>query len=159
MEPTMQRRHLFTLVLATAAALSLVPSARAEERGTKEEAKAMTDAAFDHIKKVGIEKAAKDFTSDKAAWTKKDLYVILFDLKGTFQGHGANEKLVGRDMSNMKDASGKLIYAAMMETVNKGPGWVDYEWANPVSKKVEGKSTYVRKTPGGDGLVGVGIYR
>ena len=31
--------------------------------------------------------------------------------------------------------------------------------ANPLTKKVEGKSTYVRKTPGGDGLVGVGIYR
>ncbi len=155
----MHRRHLFTLILATAAALSLVPVAQADERGSKDEAKAMTDAAFEHVKKVGFEKAAKDFTSDKANWTKKDLYVILFDLKGTFRGNGANDKLVGRDMSNMKDASGKLIYAAMMDTVAKGPGWVDYEWANPLTKKVEGKSTYVRKTPGGDGLVGVGIYR
>lgn len=136
-----------------------LPASAAEDRGTKDEAKAMTDAAVDHIKKVGAEKAYKDFTTDKAAWSRKDLYVIVFDGKGVFLAHGANDKLVGRDMSAMKDPNGKAIYPAMMEVSAKGSGWVDYEWAHPQTKKVEGKSTYVRKNPAGEGLVGVGIYR
>ena len=157
----MIRRHALTFALAAFSALACVfPfQAIAEERGSRDEARAMTDAAFEHVRKVGLDKACADFTNDKAAWTRKDLYVIVFDSKGTFKAHGANEKLVGRDMSNMKDPGGKLIYAAMAETAAKGAGWVDYDWAHPVSKKVEGKSTYVRKTPGGDGLIGVGIYR
>lgn len=152
----MNRRHLTTLALA---ACFTLPSF-ADERGTKEEAITLANAAFDHIKKVGEAKAYADFTSDKAKWTNKDLYVFVFDNKGTFLAHGANDKLVGRDMSNMKDANGKGIFPAMAEMVKtRNIGWVDYEWAHPQTKRVEGKSSYVRKTPGGDGLIGVGIYR
>jgi cytochrome c len=111
------------------------------------------------MKKAGDAKANDDFTKDKAAWTKKDLYVFVFDNKGTFVAHGANDKLVGRDMSNMKDANGKAIFPAMQQVASKGTGWVDYDWAHPQSKKVEGKSSYVRPTPDGKGLIGVGIYR
>jgi signal transduction histidine kinase len=152
----MNRRSLIILALAAGIALPCL----AEERGTKEEAITLSNAAFEHVKKVGEAKAYADFTSDKAKWTNKDLYVFVFDNKGTFIAHGANDKLVGRDMSNMKDANGKGIYPAMTDMVKtRNIGWVDYEWAHPQTKRVEGKSSYVRKTPGGDGLIGVGIYR
>lgn len=154
----MNRRSLATLALAACIALPCF----AEDRGTKDEAIALSNAAFEHIKKVGEAKAFADFTSDKAKWTNKDLYVFVFDNKGTFLAHGANDKLVGRDMSNMKDANGKGkgIFPAMVDMVKtKNIGWVDYEWAHPQTKRVEGKSSYVRKTPGGEGLIGVGIYR
>jgi signal transduction histidine kinase len=152
----MNRRHLMTLALTACFTLPCV----AQDRGTKDEAITLTNAAFDHIKKVGEAKAYADFTSDKATWTNKDLYVFVFDHTGKFMAHGANDKLVGRDMSNMKDANGKGIYPAMVDMVKtRNIGWVDYEWAHPQTKRVEGKSSYVRKTPGGDGLIGVGIYR
>jgi cytochrome c len=48
---------LKTFITALLAAACFVGGAVAQERGTKEEAKAMTDAAFEHIKKVGAEKA------------------------------------------------------------------------------------------------------
>lgn len=156
--PTLSRRLVSTLPLA-ALLMAVAWPATAQERGTKEEAMAMTNAAFEHMKKAGPAKALADFTNDKAAWVKKDLYVFVFDNKGTFLAHGANDKLVGRDMSQMKDANGKAIFPAMMEVGAKGTGWVDYDWAHPQTKKVEGKSSYVRKTPDGQGLIGVGIYR
>jgi hypothetical protein len=40
--------------------------AQAQERGTKDEAKALADAAWEHVKKVGEEKAFQDFTHDKS---------------------------------------------------------------------------------------------
>lgn len=152
---TLTRRALACIALSAFVTLPVL----AQDRGTRDEAKAMTDAAFEHIKKVGAEKAYKDFTTDKAAWTKKDLYVMVFDGKGVALAHGANEKMVGKDMSALKDGNGKPLVAGLLEAANKGGGWYDYDWQDPVTKKLAGKSTYARKLPAGDGFLGVGIYR
>jgi len=150
-------------LLATAAVLALATSfasAQTAERGTREEAKAMTEAALAHIKKVGHEQAFNDFTKDKANWTKKDLYVFTYDLKANLLSHGANEKLIGKNLYELKDQNGKQFMKDVVElAVGKGEGWVDYDWTNPTTKKVEGKSTYVRRIPGWDGGVSVGVYR
>lgn len=130
-----------------------------EQRGTRDEAIAMTKAAFEHIKKVGAEQAYKDFTHDKANWNKKDLYVMVYDGKGIALAHGANDKLIGRDMSAIKDANGKSVITGLIEAANKGGGWFDYDWPDPVTKKLMPKSTYARKQPNGEGFIGVGIYR
>lgn len=149
-------RTLTTLVLAAFVSFS----AMAQDHGTKEEAKALVTAALGHIKKVGNEQAFKDFTSDKANWTKKDLYVFTLDSKGFILSHGVNAKLIGKDMSEMKDQNGKLFMREMMDvSSSKGEGWVDYDWANPLTKKAEPKSTFVKRIPGFDGSVAVGIYR
>lgn len=146
-------------LLTACLSLGLVASAMAQDRGTKDEAKALDDAAIAHIKKVGAEQAYKDFSTDKTNWTKKDLYVMVYDGKGNCVAHGANEKLVGKDMSMVKDAKGVAIVPAMIAAAAKGGGWVDYDWPHPVTKKIEAKSTFAQKPPSGDGFVGVGIYR
>jgi signal transduction histidine kinase len=120
----------------------------------------MTDAAVEHVKKVGPEQAFKDFTNDKATWKKKDLYVMAYDMKGTVVGHGANEKLIGRNLMELKDPDGVAVIAELTKTAQgKGSGWVDYMWPHPETKKLEAKSTYVRKLLNYDGWVGVGVYR
>lgn len=121
----------------------------------------MAEAAAAHVKKVGPEKAFKDFSTDKATWIKKDLYVIAFDFAGTCVAHGTNEKLIGKNLIDMKDQSGKFFTKAIIDA-GKGPGgagWTDYEWVHPTTKKLEPKSTYSMKAVGFDGVVGVGIYR
>jgi signal transduction histidine kinase len=134
--------------------------ALAQERGTKEEAKALAEQAAAHVKKVGPDQAFKDFTTDKAAWTKKDMYVFVSDLKGMTMAHGANDKLVGKNMMELKDQNGKLFVKELTEVVKaKGSGWVEYDWAHPQTKKIEGKATYALKLSNYDGFVAVGIYR
>ncbi len=152
-------KYLRTLLaFALAAFMSL--GASAQEHGTREEAKAMTEQAAAHIKKVGTEQAFKDFSTDKANWTKKDLYVFVIDMKGQIMAHGVNDKLIGKNLIEMKDQNGKLFTKEMVELARtKGSGWVEYEWAHPQTKKVEGKASYVLKLPNFDGFVSVGIYR
>lgn len=147
------------LLLLAATATLASNFAFAQERGTREEAKAMTDAAFEHIKKVGQEKAYEDFTHDKANWTKKDLYVMVYNNAAINVAHGANPKLVGKDMSNVRDINGVNLIPELIKAAAKGGGWVDYDWPDPVTKKVMPKSTYARKQPNGEGFVGVGVYR
>ncbi len=150
------KRILSTLVFS----IGLVAfGAHAQTQGTKDEAVAMVAAAVEHVKKVGPDQAFKDFTGD-AGWKKKDLYVMAYDNKGTVVGHGANEKLIGKNLIEMKDPNGVMVVAELTKAATtKGEGWVDYSWPHPQSKKLEDKSTYVRKLSNFDGWVGVGIYR
>lgn len=150
---------LMRLILAAIASIGLMAPVCAADNGTKDEAKAMVDAAVEHVKKVGPEKAFKDFTADPA-WKKKDLYVMAYDSKGVCVGHGANEKLIGRDLSGLKDPNGFLVVAELTKVaMAAGQGWVDYSWPHPQTKKLEDKTTYVRKLQNHEGWVGVGIYR
>lgn len=135
-------------------------NALSQERGTKEEAKAMAEQAAAHVKKVGPDQAFKDFTTDKANWTKKDMYVFALDMKGLTVAHGANDKLVGKSMMELKDQNGKLFVKELTDLAkSKGSGWVEYDWAHPQTKKVDGKVTYALKLSNYDGLVAVGVYR
>jgi signal transduction histidine kinase len=151
---------LFRLFVTLCFAAFASVSAFAQDHGTKEEAQAMVSAALAHIKKVGNEQAFKDFTSDKAAWNKKDLYVFVQAFGGTVLAHGTNEKLVGKNLLDMKDQNGKAFAREFVAvSTTKGEGWVDYDWSHPVTKKAEGKSSFVKRIPGFEGLIAVGIYR
>ena len=152
-------KSLFRPLLALFASLAFVTGASAQEHGTRDEAKAMTEAAIAHLKKVGNDKAFEDFTKDKANWNKKDLYVFLLDTDGAIKAHGANEKLVGKNLLNLKDQNGKEFVKEFVAVVGKGEGWVDYDWAHPVSKKVEGKATFIKRVAGTNLAVAVGVYR
>ena len=156
----MTQTALTRRALCVALSVCLLPvAALAQDRGTKEEAKAMMEAALAHVKKVGAEQAFKDFSTDKATWTKKDLYPFAEDFTGKMLAHGANDKLIGRDMTNMKDSTGKLFNQEMVAVAKKGEGWVDYEWVDPLTKKIAGKSAYIKAVPGAELFIGVGVYR
>jgi cytochrome c len=148
------------LFLILAAAVGLNTTALGQDHGTKEEAIAMANAAVAHIQKVGQQKALDDFMNDKSAWSSKDLYVFVMDFQGVNKSHGANAKLVGKNLMGLKDKNGKEFVKEMVAVGStKSEGWVDYDWANPTSKKIEGKSTLVKRVAGAELLVGVGIYR
>lgn len=150
------RRSFLAAALLGAA---LLQPAFAQERGSKDEARALNDAAVAHIKKVGIDQAMKDFAADRKRWMPKDLYPFVMEFGGVMRFH-ISDKLMGRDALGVKDASGKEFGKEMVSlAAKKGTGWVDYEWAHPVSKKIEDKSAFIQRVPGADMFVGVGVYR
>jgi signal transduction histidine kinase len=141
--------------------LAILPRAgiALSERGSADEAKAMAEKAAAYVKEVGPEKAFAAF-NDKAnaQFHDRDLYVFVRSMDGNTVSHGANMGMIGHTNLDLKDADGKLYNKEMIELANgKGSGWVDYRWVNPVSKKIEPKSSYVIKT--GDYVVGVGFYK
>jgi signal transduction histidine kinase len=147
--------------LALVAGLSFSGFAAAQaDHGTKEEAKAMVEAALSHVKKVGADKAFEDFTTNKGDWTKKDLYVAMVDLEGVVRAHGANQKLVGKNILGLKDQKGNAFVKEMIDIAGKkGEGWVEYDWPNPVTQKVEAKASYVQRVAGANYFALVGVYR
>ncbi len=153
-------RRLFAAIALGSTVLAAAPAAlAAAEAGTRDEAKALCEAAVAHIKKVGLEQASKDFTADRAKWMPKDLYPFVMQFDGVMKFH-LSDKLINRQMADVKDASGREFGKEMIATAKtKGTGWIDYEWMHPVTKKVEDKTSYVMRVPGAELFVGVGVYR
>ncbi len=150
----LQRRHL----LAMSAWMAVGAFAAEAERGTRDEARALAVAAAEHVTRVGTTQAFKDFAAD-AKWHPKDMFVFVQDLEATMLYHGANEKLVGKNFIEVRDSGGKEFAKEMVATAKKGSGWVDYQWAHPVTKKVADKTAYIVKIDKPAGFVAVGIFR
>lgn len=156
----MLRTRRFVVAATLIAGVAFVLPAAAQERATKEEAKALSETAAAHIKKVGFDQAKKDFAADKAKWMPKDLYPFIVDGSGFMRFH-LSEKMIDKNVNELKDASGKEFVKEMLSIAKspKGNGWVDYEWTHPATKKIEDKTSFVQRVQGTDYLVGVGVYR
>lgn len=125
---------------------------------TRSEAQAQVGAAVAHVKKAGVEQAIKDFNT-APEWKVKGMNVIFNDMKGLVLASSLNERLVGKQTLEMKDPSGKEFVKEFTATAQKGEGWIDYQFINPETKKLEERSMFVRKVPGFDGYVGVAITK
>lgn len=142
------------LILQTA----LLTAVAASERGTKEEATSLTKKAIAFYKANGKDKTYAEINNKSGQFVDRDLYVYVIDATGHVRAHGANAKLVDKDLIQLKDADGKAFIVEIVNMVktNKA-GWIDYKWINPVSKQIESKTTYVE--PVGDFGFAVGVYK
>ena len=60
--------------------------------------------------------------------------------------HGANEKMVGRNLLEMTDVDGKAFVKERVEMAQKQPNfWQDYKFTDPVTKKIEPKQSYCER--------------
>ncbi|MFZ2309642.1 MAG: cache domain-containing protein [Rhodoferax sp.] len=138
--------------------VAVTGTALAADNGTAAEAQAMTQRAVAYLKANGPEKAAQEFTHG-TSFKDRDLYVSYYDLSGKVLGHGANPKLVGKDLSGLKDPDGKLIIQMIGDLAKtKGKGWTEpYKFRNPTTDKIAEKVIYVERVD--DTWVGVGVYK
>lgn len=125
---------------------------------TKAEAVAQVNAAIAHIKKVGAEQGIKDVNSG-AEWKTNGMNVVVNEFKGLVLASSLNDKLIGKNTLEIKDPSGKEFVKEFSATAQKGEGWVDYQFINPTTKKLEDRSMFVKKAVGVDGYVGVAISK
>lgn len=158
----MNRRSatLALVSIALAFGTALPAAAQKAKQGTKEEAIAMVDKAIAHIKKAGREKAFADFNNKNGPFTDRDLYVVVYDMKGKVLSHGANEKLIGKDVIDLRDVDGKYFVKERVEMMSKSPdakGWQDYKFMNPQTRQIEPKQMYLRRVE--DMIIGCGIYK
>ena len=90
----------------------------AGERGSEAEAQAMVKQAVALIKSAGPEKAYKTFTEHPDGSLKdRDLYVFVYDFQGNCLAQGANPKMLGKNLIDMKDVDGKAFIKGMVDLV------------------------------------------
>jgi cytochrome c len=131
----------------------------AEGGATKEEAVAMVKKGVAAIKSAGADKTYAEI-SDKgnATWHHQDLYLTVYALDGTVKAHGANAKMIGKNLIELKDIDGKAFVKERMDLAKAHANfWQDYKFTNPETKKIEPKSMYCEKLD--ETVVCGGIYK
>lgn len=124
---------------------------------SKDQAVALVKKAEAYLKANGKDKAFAEISNPKGQFIKGELYLFVQDFNGAMLAHGSNPKLAGKNLVNLKDPDGKFFVQEMIKTAKHGSGWVDYKWNNPVTKKIEAKTSYIQ--PVGDIFIGCGIYK
>lgn len=151
-------QKLFRLALFVMSCSLAGPSLAAGERGTADEAVAMVQRVIAYMKANGKDKAIAEVNNLNGQFRDRDLYVTINDLHAKTLAHGANAKMQGKDLIDLKDADGKLFMRERLELVKaKGKGWQDYKFVNPVTKQIEPKAMYFEKYE--DVIVNCGIYK
>lgn len=150
--------RLVKFAAAAAFAAGLCLPAMSAEFATKDEAVAMVKKAVDLIKKDGPEKAYTAFDDKGGGFTDRDLYVVVYGFDGHVLAHGANAKLIGKDMSDAQDVDGKFyVKERLTLAAQQAEFWQDYKFVNPVSKKIEPKEMYCQRLT--ETAVCAGVYK
>lgn len=146
------------LMAITASCLLMAGTVHAADQGTPAEAEAMVNKAVAYVKANGPEKAAEELTNGKT-FKDRDMYVVYTQFDGKVLAHGGNPKLVGKNLTGLKDSEGNPFFQMLLDLAKtKGKGWSgSYRFINPSTQKIESKVMYVEAI--GDTYVGVGVYK
>lgn len=151
-------KHIRNTLGACVAAALLATSFSAQADATADDATAMVKKGVAFMKSNGKDKGHAEISSKESQFKKDDLYLVVYGLDGTVRAHGANEKMIGKNLIELKDIDGKLFVKERVELAqSKGTFWQDYKFTNPTNKKIEPKAMYCEKLE--DAVVCGGIYK
>jgi signal transduction histidine kinase len=140
----------FALVLALAAFPAL-----AQKFGSPDEAKDMLEKVVAAMKANQADTLQK---INKGGFNKDDLYPFCGGPDGNYTAHGVNATLVGQNLKDLKDKSGKAIGQEFYKEAAAGKvSEVSYMWPRPGGTDPVQKVAYVTKV--GDQICGVGYYK
>lgn len=140
-----------SLLLSCTSALAFDP--------TEKDAIAMAERGAAMVKAKGKDEVMKRISAKDPEFVQGSLYIDMRDVKtGIVLAHPYNPSIVGKDLTDVPDANGKKYRREIIElAAAKGKGWVDYQYKNPTTGKIEPKTTYILLV---DGVVlEAGLYK
>ncbi|MBC8385561.1 MAG: cache domain-containing protein [Candidatus Cloacimonetes bacterium] len=131
---------------------------RDEGLGKPSEAKSMVYTAENYLKLNGKEKAFSQFMNRNSKFFYKDLYIFVIDMEGNVLAHGTDHALLGKNLRNLKDSTGKLFVQEFLKMMSKADsGWTEYKWRNYETHEIETKLTFLKKIDD-NCFIGCGAY-
>jgi len=153
----MNKLTMNKFIIAICVLLMAGKSALAEEIATAKEAEAMVAKVVAAIR-ADKQKTYREITAQDPKWIRYDLYPVVYDLTGKVLAHGANAKMVGKDLIAIRDVDDKPFVKERVELAKtKGKFWQDYKFVDPASHKIEPKQMYCEKLD--QTIVCAGIYK
>jgi signal transduction histidine kinase len=146
-------------LIVVAALLGATATWANDNPATAKEAEAMVKKGVAFIKANGKDKGYAAITDrDNKDFHDRDLYLAVHKMDGTAVAHGTNEKMVGKNFFEMKDIDGKEYIKERVEFAKtKTSFWTDYKFPNPLTKKIEAKTSYCERLD--DTVVCGGVYK
>ncbi len=127
-------------------------------QGSADEARRLVEKAVGLVKRGGLRAAVPRLVDRASEFFDRDMYIFIFDRRGTFTAFGPNPSLHGGHLRQVQGLQWERLLHDGFVRVDAGGGWVDYQTVNPVTGAVNDKVSYVLPLPG-DLLVGCGVYK
>jgi cytochrome c len=145
------------LLVSILVAFVSVSSNAKEQFATKKEAEVMVVKTVAAVK-VNRAKTFDEITAKDPKYADRDLYAVVYDMTGKVLAHGANNKMVGKDLIELKDPDGKEFVKERVELAkSKGKFWQEYKFTDPETRKILPKEAYCEKVD--DVIVCAGVYK
>ena len=153
----MERKFMKTGIAMLCVALSGAVLG-AEGGATAKEAQAMVGKGVAFIKTNGADKGYAEISNKAGQFKDRDLYLVVYGLDGKVLAHGANERMIGKVLIDLKDVDGKEFVRERVELAKANKSfWQDYKFTNPENKKIEPKAMYCERLD--ESVVCGGIYK
>ncbi len=107
------------------------------------------------------DKAFPEFRVRGSQWYNGFTYVFVDDMAMVSLVNGPRPQLEGRNVMNLKDASGRPFHHEWLNLLETSDtAWVSYLWPRPGHVRPSRKWTFIRKVPSGGRtyIVGAGVY-
>ncbi|NRR34151.1 cache domain-containing protein [Oxalobacteraceae bacterium] len=137
---------------------ALSGSALADQQSTAEEVSTLVKKAVVYLNKSGRDKMLVAASDPKGGFVERDIYLSVYDLNGKVLAHGSNPKLIGVNVTDLRDVNNKYFIKEILSiagTANRG--WVDYKWVDPATGTLRDKTVYLEKA--GDLIIAAGYYK
>ena len=128
------------------------------QQGTAVEAVALVERAV-ALRRMGmpLEQYWLALTNPQQPFHDRDMYVFVLDASGRYLAFGGNPAKRGSRVQDVNGVDGDALLSAIIAQAEAGPGWVEYDFSNPVTGQVQAKMSYVCKQ---DGVyLGCGVYK
>ncbi len=135
------------------------PSKAVQGGALPAEARALVRSAAVYAGVHGREAVLEALREPSGPFHRGDLYAFAYDLDMTFLAHPVRPELVGQNWIDRPDRVGGTPFRREIQRIalSEGSGWVAYEYENPISHRIEPKTTFVQRV--GDIIVCAGAYR
>ncbi|MDR2299399.1 MAG: methyl-accepting chemotaxis protein [Comamonas sp.] len=128
------------------------------QQGTAEEAVALVDAAMRLLNDGRSQSQVLHSISDPLQpYHDRDMYVFALTAQGEYRAFGGNPEKVGVRVQDVPGIRGEQLIADIIAQAETCPGWVEYDYINPSTQKVQTKMSYVCKHKGL--YWGCGVYK
>ena len=141
-----------------AATLSEVVERFRLQQGTAVEAVELVERAV-ALRRMGMpmEQYWQALSDPQQLFHDRDMYVFVLDAAGRYLAFGGNPSKRGSRVQEVNGVDGDALLNSIIVQAEQGPGWVEYDFTNPVSGQVQAKMSYVCKQ---DGVyLGCGVYK
>ena len=126
-------------------------------QATADEAMALVARAQAHIRQRTQSQAMQELTDPAGGFMDRDMYIFVLDPQGVYHAFGGQPAKVGTRVQDVAGVDGADIIHRFNESMKQGGGWVEYDYRNPTTGKVQPKMSYV--VPCGDLILGAGVYK
>ena len=127
------------------------------QQGTAEEVVALVERAAALRARCPRDQYLRTLTDPAQPFHDRDMYVFVLDSTGAYRAFAGNPARVGTRVQDVPGIAGDQLVHDIMAQAQRGPGWVEYDFTNPVTGAVQTKMSFVQRVD--DAYLGCGVYK